>query len=207
VKKLYLVILLAIAATVGLIIFNQFTKQFIEVSSRTLDKIKDMEKGEYKIDSNVLKSSFYLYYNYDRIYSSVKEIENDIKELKSSHLNNNFHTGSLQLLKEYEKEFKKKVDAIHRFETLNSLIKNSQTYIPSLALRYFKLTDKPDIRYFLLINRVISTVFILKNSLDRSFLDELHDDLKTLKTYRFKDPKIQNFHDVFISHLNVFINN
>ncbi|SNZ10189.1 diguanylate cyclase (GGDEF) domain-containing protein [Persephonella hydrogeniphila] len=206
-KKLYLVIFLAIGATIGLIIFNQFTKQFVEVSSYTLDKIKDMEKGEYKIDSNILKSSFYLYYNYDRIYQSIKEIEDDIKKLKNSHLNNSFHTGSLMLLKEYEKEFKKKVDAIHRFETLNSLIKNSQTYIPSLALRYIKLTDKPDIRYFLIINRVISTVFILKNSLDRSFLDELRKDLKVLKTYRFKNPEIQNFHNVFISHLNVFINN
>ncbi|WP_457634608.1 EAL domain-containing protein [Persephonella sp.] len=206
-KKLYIIIFLAILVTIGLIIFNQFTKQFVEVSSYTLDKIKDIEKGEYKIESNILKSSFYLYYNYDNIYRSITEIKEDLKILKEEHLQNPFHRGSYKLVEEYEKEFDKKIRAIEEFETLNSLIKNSQIYIPSLALKYFKLTEKPDIEYFITINRVISTIFILKNSHDRSFLNDLQKDIQTLKKYRFNDPELQNFHEVFLSHLNVFAQN
>ncbi|WP_456464973.1 EAL domain-containing protein [Persephonella sp.] len=206
-KKLYIVILLAVSVTIGLIIFNQFTKQFVEVSSQTLDKIKDIEKGQYKIESNILKSSFYLYFNYDVIYKAIEEIKKDIKTLKEGHLGNKFHKGSLKLIQEYEKLFNKKVEAIEEFETLNSLIKNSQIYIPSLALRYFKLAQKPDIEYIITMNRVISTTFILKNSQDKSFIDDLQKDINILKKYRFKNPELQNFHEVFLSHLDVFAKN
>ncbi|WP_457638653.1 EAL domain-containing protein [Persephonella sp.] len=206
-KKLNVVILLAVVVTVGLILFNQFTQNFLQKSYQTLDIIKDIEKYEYKIDSDVLKSSFYLYYNYDELHLSIEKIEQSIEKLKTGHLSTFSHEKSLKVLHEYEKEFKKKIDAIHQFETVNSLIKNSQVYIPSLILRYIQLTEKVDFQYFLLLNRVLTSIFILKNSHDKTFLKELEEDIKQLKKFSFSDPKLEEFHTVLLSHLNVFIKN
>jgi len=207
VKKLYIVIGLAIFVTLGLVTFNQFTKDFLQKSAETLDIIKDIEKYEYKINSDVLKSSFYLYYNYDELHISISKIEKNIQQLKSDHLNHFSHRKSKKILNEYEKEFNKKVEAIHEFETVNSLIKNSQIYIPTLALKYIQIAEKPDLEYFLLLNKIISSLFILKNSPDKSFITELYQDIQNLKKFSFADPQLQQFHNVFLSHLNVFLHN
>ncbi|NPA16585.1 MAG: hypothetical protein GXO05_02455, partial [Aquificae bacterium] len=100
-KKLYIVIALAIFVTLGLVIFNQFTKEFLQKSAETLDIVKDIEKYEYKLDSDVLKSSFYLYYNYDELYRSISEIEKNILKLKNEHLNHFSHRESRKILYEY----------------------------------------------------------------------------------------------------------
>ncbi|WP_456381980.1 EAL domain-containing protein [Persephonella sp.] len=206
-KKLYIVIALAIFVTLGLVVFNQFTKEFLQKSAETLDIVKDIEKYEYKIDSDVLKSSFYLYYNYDELYSSISEIEKNIKKLKNGHLNHFSHRESRKILDEYQEEFNRKVQAIHEFETVNSLIKNSQIYIPTLALRYIQIAEKPDLEYFLILNKIISSLFILKNSHDKSFINELYQDIQELKKFSFADPELRQFHRVFLSHLNVFLHN
>ncbi|WP_457626713.1 EAL domain-containing protein [Persephonella sp.] len=206
-KKLYIVIALAIFVTLGLVVFNQFTKEFLQKSAETLDIVKDIEKYEYKIDSDVLKSSFYLYYNYDELYSSISEIEKNIKKLKNGHLNHFSHKESRKILDEYQEEFNRKVQAIHEFETVNSLIKNSQIYIPTLALRYIQIAEKPDLEYFLILNKIISSLFILKNSHDKSFINELYQDIQELKKFSFADPELRQFHRVFLSHLNVFLHN
>jgi len=207
VKKLYFVIALAIFVTFGLVLFNQLNKDFLQKSAKTLDIIKDIEKNEYKIDSDVLKSSFYLYYNYDELYHSISEIEKNIEKLRKGLLNEFSHKQSQKILQEYEKEFRKKVEAIHEFETVNSLIKNSQIYIPTLALRYIQISDKPDVQYFLLLNKIISSLFIIKNSHDKSFIKELYQDIQELKKFSFTDPKLQQFHNVLLSHLNIFLQN
>ncbi|NPA58538.1 MAG: EAL domain-containing protein [Aquificae bacterium] len=204
-KKLYFVIALAIFVTFGLVLFNHLNKDFLEKSAETLDIIKDIEKNEYKIESDVLKSSFYLYYNYDEIYKSVSQIEKNIKRLKERHLSDITHKQSKKVLEEYEREFKKKVDAIHQFETVNSLIKNSQIYIPTLSLKYIQMVEKPDVEYFLLLNRIISSLFLIKNSQDKTFLNELYQDIQRLKKFSFKDEKLQQFHNILLSHLNVFV--
>ncbi len=204
-KKLNIIILLAILVTVGFIIYNQFTRKFIEESAHTLSIIKDIEKQEYKLEGEILKSSFYLYYNYDHLERITKQIKENIKKLKKSHLKSSFHENSYRFLLKYEKELDKKIKQIHRFETVNSLIKNSQIYIPSLTLRYIEIAKNPDIDYFLTLNRVISSLFIIKNALDESFMTELEHDINLLQKYRFDNPKLQEFHNILLSHLNVFV--
>ncbi|MDQ7055217.1 MAG: hypothetical protein Q9M89_01385 [Persephonella sp.] len=74
-KKLNIVILLAIGVTVGLVMYNQFTREFLEESAHTLNIIKDIEKEEFRLEREILKSSFYLYYNYDQLENSIKKIK------------------------------------------------------------------------------------------------------------------------------------
>ncbi len=203
-KKLSIVILLAVVVTVSLIIYNQFTKRFIEESAHTLSIIKDIEKQEYKLEGEILKSSFYLYYNYDYLEDNIRKIKEKIKILKQSHLSGRFHRDSYRLLLQYEKELDKKVEKIYQFVTVNSLIKNSQIYIPSLMLKYIKIVENPDVEYFLILNRIISSLFIIKNALDKSFIAELENDINLLKKYKFKNPELEEFHNILLSHLNVF---
>ncbi|MDQ7055218.1 MAG: hypothetical protein Q9M89_01390 [Persephonella sp.] len=128
-----------------------------------------------------------------------------MERLKESHLNSRFHTNSYRILLQYEKMLDKKTKNIHYFETVNSLIKNSQIYIPSLNLKYIEIVKNPDVEYFLVLNRIMSSLFIIKNALDKSFITELENDISLLKRYRFNNPKLENFHNILLSHLNVFI--
>ncbi len=209
-RKLIFIPFIAIIAVIGLFYFNIWTKEFFRTSESILDSIKDLKALEYNLESEIVKSNFFLYYNYDNIYKNVENIKEKLTFLLSiPHLKESpTHKNTYNYLKAYGSYMEQKEDNIIKFETLNSIIKNSTVYIPSLIFRYINTFDgeRGNKEYLYQLTGVLSSLFLLRNSFDEDFFQTLKDTTQILETFSFdNDEKAQKFHTVLISHLKVYI--
>ena len=211
-KKLLVIPFIAIFSVIGLFYFNLWTKEYFRTSEDILDNFKDLQSLEYSLDIDIIKSSFFLYYDYDNIYRKLEELKGKISYLENSpHLRNSkYHKNSFQELQKYKKYIDEKEENIIKFETLNSIIKNSTMYIPSLIFRYINTLNKPqeNNEYLYKLTAVLSSLFLLRNNFDSDFFDPLKETATSLRDFSFdNDEKLQNFHRVLMAHLDVFIQN
>lgn len=206
-RKVYITILFAIVFSLSIVFFNNFTRRYVEKTAFTLSLIKDIESLEYQLNNEILKNSFMLYYNHDIIYELIEDIYKKIEKLKNGYLTKDQYSETYKYLLAFENAFKEKEEYIHDFETINSIIKNTQTFIPSLVLRYIEIAQHENNEYFYLISSIASSIYLAKNSLDEDFIDDLEEKIKKLESFRFKDPKLNEFNEVYLSHIRVFIEN
>ncbi len=211
-EKLIIIPIIAIISVIGLFYFNLWTKDYFKTSEDILDNFKDLQALEYSLDTDIVKSNFFLYYDYDNIYKKLEELKSKIAYLENSpHLKESkYHQNSYQQLLKYKEYVDKKEEDIIKFETLNSIIKNSTIYIPTLIFRYINTMNNPEnqTEYLYDLTAVLSSLFLLRNNFDSDFFESLKDTTESLKNYSFdNDEKLQNFHHVLTAHLNVFIEN
>ncbi len=207
-RRIYFVLFLAIVVTAAFLYSSKNTFDYTMTTSGVLFDLKRIEKNEFRLESEILKSKFFLYYDYNKIYEPLQKIKNIIKHLKLGHLKKLAHKNTYRLIKQYENKIKEKENEIYKFETLNSAIKNSQIYIPELSLKYLQLNSNIDMSYYLLIDKAVSTIFLLQNSMDTNFLSDLKIYYEILKNYNVEDnEKIQKFHETFLLHLGVILKN
>ncbi|WP_051654153.1 EAL domain-containing protein [Persephonella sp. KM09-Lau-8] len=207
-RKVYFVLFLAIIVTAAFLYSSKKTFDYTETASNVLFNLKRLEKNEFRLESEILKSKFFLYYDYNKIYQPILEIKSIIKQLKNGHLKNKIHKNTYILLEKYEDKIHEKENDIFKFETLNSAIKNSQIYIPELSLKYLQLNSNLDISYYLLVNKAVSTIFLLQNSMDMNFISDLKIYYEMLKNYNLEDnPELEQFHKTFLLHLRVILKN
>ncbi len=206
-RKVYITILFAIIFSLSIVFFNNFTRKYVEKTAFTLSLIKEIESLEYQLNNEILKNSFMLYYNHDIIYELIDDIYEKIDTLKSGYLTKDQYKETYKYLLAFENAFKEKEEYIHDFETINSIIKNTQTFIPSLVLRYTEIAPRKNNEYFYLISSIASSIYLAKNSLDEDFINDLEDKIKKLEKFKFRNPKLKEFNEVYLSHIRVFVEN
>ncbi len=207
-RRVYLVLFLAVVVTAAFLYSSKNTFDYTETASNVLFNLKKLEKNEFRLESEILKSKFFLYYDYNKIYQPILEIKSIMKQLKNGHLKSKVHKNTYMLLEKYEIKIHEKENDIYKFETLNSAIKNSQIYIPELSLKYLQLNSNLDISYYLLVNKAVSTIFLLQNSMDMNFISDLKIYYEMLKNYNVEDnPELEQFHKTFLLHLGVILRN
>ena len=215
--KIFLIPFIAIISIAGLFYFNMWTKEYFRTSEEILDNIKDLQALEYNLDTDLIKSSFFLYYDYDNIYKNLETIKEKITFLENiPHFRSSSHGESFKYLQQYKEYVNNKEEKIIKFETLNSEIKNSTVYIPSLILKYISSLDLDnDVGndsylqlYTYKLTNLLAFLFLLKNSTDIDFLGSLKNLVKDLESFDFSErEKIAHFHSVLLSHLKLYISN
>ncbi len=213
--KIFLIPFIAVISIAGLFYFNIWTKDYFKTSEEILDNIKDLQSLEYNLDTDIIKSSFFLYYDYDNIYKNLEKIKEKITYLENApHFKSPSYRESFKYLQMYKTYINNKEEKIIKFETLNSEIKNSAVYIPSLILKYTSSLDidndllqKKDIQiYSLKLTNLLASLFLLRNSTDIDFLKPLKNLVNDLEYFDFgNDEKLDHFHSVLLSHLKLYI--
>ncbi|HIQ24923.1 MAG TPA: bifunctional diguanylate cyclase/phosphodiesterase [Persephonella sp.] len=208
--KIIFLSILAVSITILFLAFSEVSKRFHSLNKDTLNLIEDLQNYENKLSIEVLKSSFFIYYNYNNITSLFDKIERKINELEQLENFSVLFPKTFESFKEYKNSYFKEKEYILRYITINSVMKNSQIYIPSLALRYLKIAKgNVDYGYFKVLMKTVSAVFLLKNSLNDRYISELKNFLKILKKYStiLKTKEEKQFNEAFIRHISTIIKN
>ncbi len=208
-KKIFFIVLLAIISILGLIYFNVFAKNYFTKSEEILSRFKELESLESDLDIEIIKSNFFLYYDYDNIYRKINEIRKNLDYLENTkHLKGKNHKGSYKYLKKYETYLNKKEKEVIKFETINSMMKNSIIYIPGLIFRYINNTDTNPLYYDynIQLTKILSALFLLKNSFDEDFLSLLKESIRSLEESVYP-PNMEKFHKVLLAHLHTYVEN
>ncbi|BAF70745.1 EAL domain-containing protein [Nitratiruptor sp. SB155-2] len=207
-KRVLFSILLGITIIGLFFYFQHFSKRYFEERNHILYHLDRFQTLETKLQYEVLETSFFLYKNFDKIVHTVKELEAQQRNFEHDHL-----PYLPQTLKKdyrnYKKTSKKVKSTIFDFETVNSTIKNSLTYLTTLMKKIpnFENMHPQFNRYEQTVVSAISNVILAKSSFDKDFLHEIKKDYTELQKYHFKDQNLQRFHEVLLAHINIFLQN
>ncbi|WP_353661699.1 EAL domain-containing protein [Hydrogenimonas sp. SS33] len=205
--------LVAAALGIGLLLFQQkeLSHRFraIQRINATLD---NLYAETIALQESVLAANYYLYYDYDPVYKTMKKVQEEIGTLlEDPHLQKNpRHAVSVTELKKLKRRFDNLSATVNRFLTLNSAIKNSAIYLPTLSLKAyenFDLNDPSERRAVMLLSRLNASLFLAKNALDESFLKSLRAGEKGLEEMarQIKVPSKRRILTTSVHHLDIFI--
>jgi len=197
---------------VGLFIFTEITIDRFYEDNRNINlQISTIELNLNRIENEILKSSVLLYYNYDPINREIESINNSIKKLYINLIfKNSSYKKLFYSLQRFRQNFEIYYNEIERFLSLNSSIKNSIIYIHNLQLKAFNKNDiednvkRKDI--ILLLAKISTYIYLIKNALDPSFIPNIVQYQKELKTqipYFKGDSK--RLLEIIDRHLSIFI--
>ncbi len=203
--RILILVLFAFFAIFSLITFEKYSTDTFKEKGEITSLLFNLKILDNELNYEVLKTSFFLYQNYDNIVNIEKRIEKNLKALEDK--KECFKSRALkEEIEDLVKSFEKKFKYVEDFKLYNSSIKNSSLYLATLLNRLNTL-NLNHTGYEKLVIKAISTIFLSKNSFDADFVEELKPVYKRLKLYRFKDKKLQKFHKILTVHINIFIKN
>ncbi|RUM46221.1 MAG: hypothetical protein DSY46_00405 [Hydrogenimonas sp.] len=215
-KRLYLKLFAAlIAAGLGLalLLYQQsFLKKSFQTETAIKSSLQSIQHDLLLLQYLTLQTSYFLYFNNDKIFTKTYTIEKTLQQLIDHPLfqKENFQS-SAQQLHTFQKKFLTFKDLITQFLTINAALKNSTVYLPTLSLKAFEIFDKRDPQHYQIIQmltKINARIFLTKSALDSTFMDELknyHNSLYQIET-TLKKPAHKRLLQTALNHLEIFIN-
>ena len=169
-----------VAAIAGILLFfagYRISQDYFENSGKVRERMQALLTDLYALDSEILRSSTFLYYNYDRIHRLTDSIGTNLKRLtEEPYLESNQYQGMRKELFQFRQKLQTFFDRIETFLTLNASLKNSAIYIPTLQLRAYRIFDPQkavDRDTLILLSRINASIFLARDALDTDFIGDL----------------------------------
>ena len=198
------VIFLAImgAIIVSFIFFATYIlNKYFELNRQVFYHLNVLQKEEYKLNYHILQSSIYMYYDNDTIAEDIKVIRKEIKDLEESEFFRKHFPDSYITLIEYEKLFDKKVNLIFEFQRFNMPLKNSIIYLSEVLKKMPYVVQD---RYYLQnVVSIISSIFLTKQTIDVSFIDNIANYLDNIKHVHLNEEE-KKLNNIFMNNLYIF---
>ncbi len=168
--------------------------------------LNELNKNQSLLLEELLKGTYLLVHNYDTTNKAFQNIDEHFTKLRMLEGEQGNEEISVQfaLLDQY---INKQQELFKKFETLNSIIKNSSQAIPGMLGRYMKTHFNEDWlehrNYLRLILQVSGSVTLAKINQDPDYIYNLSELITKLEQFGFSDEKSKKFNRVFISHARV----
>jgi diguanylate cyclase (GGDEF)-like protein len=211
IPKVFIALLAAIIG-IGVIVYQQQTlrESFDEITNTNL-KFQKLHTDIVTLQHTVLKASYFLYFNGDQVYKESETIEKEldaiIAELSKER---SLFVQTLRNLQNVRRMFRSERKRIDTFLTFNASLKNSGIYLPTIlrkAYHIFDVSKKSDREVVILLSKINSALFLAKNALDESFIEELANDKKRLEAIKStlpEGPKLA-LTEASLRHLDIFV--
>ncbi len=203
-----------IAALVGivLIIYQQsYLKSSFHDTEKIGDSFRVLHTDYIALQRIVLQASYFPYFDNDTILSQIEKIRERLDGLyKERRLQREVYSETRRELQSAKRDFEELAKTIYEFLTLNASLKNSTVYLPTLALKAYEVFDihsEHDRQVTVLLSKINETLFLAKNALDESFLEEVKEykkELEELKKEVSENDK-RRLLQASIGHLDLFL--
>ena len=191
--------------------FKVKSESFLHTQNSMVTKIHELHTLELDINGEILQSAFYLYFNYDGLNKKIKSLSSAIENiLKHEIFKNIAYEKLFEKIKVYEKKVNKKITSIREYQSLNSGMKNSVSYLSILIEKldsYSGFDSLESQNYHKDSARLLSIIFLAKNSMDIDMLFNADLLLQKLSKYQTQNSKEHNVHRLFLSNASFFILN
>ncbi len=188
-KGLIITILSAILG-LGLYLYSHFYSE--RYFKENLEVTQDFLKLQLKVNRlklEILKSSSFLYYDYDGINHAIQETDRIIENIEK--LLKGFGDDGKHVylkVKSLESDFELYKHKVERYLTINSAIKSSIIIVPFAQIRASKLFVK-DPKILLFLMQIYDDIFISKNAMDGTFLPQIREKIRELRKLKKRYPK------------------
>ncbi|MEW8681254.1 MAG: DAHL domain-containing protein, partial [Candidatus Thiodiazotropha endolucinida] len=202
--KIYVALILALLAGLTFFYSKSQTDTLLSGHNQLIHKLAEMELLNKRVDEEIWSTAYRLYHNYDEVHRLIKEmrdLEGKIRLLEF--LASAEYQPFWEKLDKFDQLLEQKEQAIIRYATLNSLVKNSVSHVPGLTHRYIKNFVNEDQAYVEDLSQATSLVFLASNAMDAELLTGFKEVLQRLQDKEFADPDRKRFNRVFLSHARI----
>ena len=200
--RLFFTLFLGIMGIALFWFFQLYSQHYFQNRTLLASWIDEMLQKEMRLDYEVLKTSFFLYQNYDELSRIQKELSKGLQQAKNLPLiTQEEELRSLYL--RYKELLHHKLQKIEEFKRTNATIKNSVTYLlrmlQKIPPKYLK-----NKKIFTAILRLEGDILLAKNGLDPDFLDPIKKEIHRLTPYlQHTDPSDYLFR--LLTHAKLFV--
>ncbi len=195
------------ACAVGLLFAYYLYQAKEQTTSRLtlLNAITELERRQQELESEILHSGFFLYHDYDRIHTLLREMERALAGAAALHRGVGDERSPVpRLLESFSRDMEGKEEQIVSFLTLNSMLKNSAMYIPQLSRRIMAAApDGLDSRYQAILTDLTASLYLARNSLDPDLLLGFSATLEELAAAR-PPTAAAELHQALLTHGRLF---
>jgi diguanylate cyclase (GGDEF)-like protein/PAS domain S-box-containing protein len=187
-SALFHVAIAAVAALVCLILFIRAQPVDLHRHNLVMSYLTQLQRDEALLGEEVMRLGFNLANDYDQMTAIATRLRNAARELRAGEAGSavRMDAGFQQQLQLVEHRLQVKFEALERFKSKNSILKNSLIYLPHLRDSLGKVLT-PGQPVHERLDQLIELVLLLNSNasiLDRGNLDnvilELEDDAKRL---------------------------
>lgn len=202
-KYLRYILLVAIGsiAIYSLVLFERFSIQTFNQREEIFNHLHKLRSLDESLDFEILKNSFFLYQNYDRITNIQRELDKEIEVLDKLLMPQPTIQNQFAVVKG---EVAKKAHLIEDFKRYNSAIKNSTSHIAVLLEKIFAF-NLHHANYERQLVDIVTSIYLAKNSMDPDFLSTIDKKLPKLEKYRFNNKELARYHSIMLSHIKLFV--
>ena len=197
-KKAALIVVVLGIAIAFLLTYRNYVSAYFTKRSAIYKAFHALYEDELELNYQVLKTSFFLYENYDHITQIQSRIQKEAHTLARLFAQNGYEDLAA-MFRKYRTCLDKKLATIEEFKTLNATIKNSSIYLASVLDRLPKNLS-PQAKKAII--ETISEIFVLKNSLDEAFTKEIKQNYQTVARYLDPNDPMQK---LLGAHIRIFI--
>ncbi|MCG8094725.1 MAG: GGDEF domain-containing protein, partial [Candidatus Thiodiazotropha endolucinida] len=202
--KIYVALILALLAGLTFFYSKSRTDALLSGHNQLIHNLAEMELLNKRVDEEIWSTAYRLYHNYDEVHRLIKEIRNLGGEIRLlAFLDSAEYQPFWKKLDKFVQLLEQKEQAIIRYTTLNSLVKNSVSHVPGLTHRYIKNFVNEDQAYVEDLSQATSLVFLASNAMDAELLIGFNEVLQRLQDKEFADPDRKRFNRVFLSHARI----
>ncbi|MES9862310.1 MAG: EAL domain-containing protein [Candidatus Thiodiazotropha sp. LLP2] len=202
--KIYIALIMAILAGATYFYTKQKTDELLYGHGQVLHHLAELELLNQRLNAEIWSTAYRLYHNYDAAHQLLEQIRALEEELRGfSFLLTEEYKPFWNKFDEINQLLTKKEMSLHRYATLNSLVKNSVAHVPGLAHRYARNFTNDDRAYLQDLSEATSFVFLASNAMDAELLAGFKQVLQRLSEREFADQDRANFNRVFLSHARV----
>ncbi len=209
IKKTLPLILIGITIIVLLINFNSNRKIYFSNSNRIQSQLDKVAHAELKLNYTVLKSTIFLFNNNDDIIKSIKNLHGTVIDLtKNIYFKEEYPDLYKKFTQRYKKLVENKIEAIYEFNTINSGIKNSNTFLINSISTISSMRARYDVeiphKYLKRVLSTISNILMSKNSMNNFIKSE---NIKLIEETKINNKKLNEFNIIMIAHLEMINKN
>ena len=203
--KLFLTSLLGISALIALFLFKSFSQDYFTHRNAVELAFKEIETAHKQLDYQILNNAFFLYTNQDEVNQKIDALRGLIDALlRNPHIIED-HPKTMASLQVHSEKYKRKIQTIYDFQTVNTVIKNSVSSMLALQQRLLKqeAAMPKDRELFGEVNRISTSILMAKNGMDGHLIASLSPDIESLSRRHLADPHQDEMFRRIISHFGV----
>lgn len=197
------------AMVVGGLFFtsNHLNRRLLQSQGETLDRISALQQLDQAMRTRVLEVITQLSSNYDGIHALSNELKEAMPALIAREgAGRPERQPTRRLAEEFARLVEQRGELIQQFITLNSLLKNASTQIPTLNTSYLRQFGSQDTDYLAELSGLTVVIFQAINSLDDAYAEAIANGIGQLQGFRFpeQDPR-GAFTEALLAHAQVIV--
>ncbi len=204
-KKSIVFLLVGILIVTLLVIFYNQREGYFYNSNKVQLSLDKIGHKEINLNYIFLESTIFLYSNNDDLVRSISDLKDEISKLeKNEFFKKNYGSLYKKFKNDYAVNIDKKIEMIYEFNSINSTIKNSNTFllysISKFPKEHMSGENKFPVEYIHSLISTISNIFLSKNSL-KNFIEK--ENIDKLENFKFHDKGQEKINKNIVAHLKM----